>query len=108
MKKYLLPQTGNFYKANLHCHSTISDGSLTPEEIKKIYSDKGYSVVAYTDHDILLDKQHLTDKNFLALNGFEVEINEKSPVTSALKNVVTYALWHFLPTILLCRVITQA
>ena len=37
MKKYLLPKCGNDYKANLHCHSTISDGKLTPEEIKEAY-----------------------------------------------------------------------
>ena len=52
MKKYLLPQIGCFYKANLHCHTTVSDGSITPEEIKNIYKGKGYSVVAYTDHDV--------------------------------------------------------
>ncbi len=40
MKKYLLPHEGNFYKANLHSHSTISDGNKTPEELKKIY-EKG-------------------------------------------------------------------
>ena len=33
MKKYLLPENGNFYKANLHCHSTFSDGKWTPEEL---------------------------------------------------------------------------
>ena len=34
MKKYLLPETGQFYKANLHCHTTVSDGRMTPEEVK--------------------------------------------------------------------------
>ena len=33
MKKFLLPENGNFYKANLHCHTNISDGKRTPEEI---------------------------------------------------------------------------
>ena len=37
MKKYLLPRTGKFYKANLHCHSTVSDGKLTPAELKEAY-----------------------------------------------------------------------
>ena len=35
---YLLPgseQKGSYYKANLHCHTTFSDGRLTPEEVKK-------------------------------------------------------------------------
>jgi len=42
MRKYLLPESGNFYKANLHCHSTLSDGNLTREQLKKAYMDKGY------------------------------------------------------------------
>ena len=76
MRTYLLPENGTFYKANLHCHSTISDGSLTPEEIKKQYMEKGYSVVAYTDHDIMIPHHELTDESFLALEGYEMEINE--------------------------------
>ena len=78
MRKYLLPETGNFYKANLHCHTTISDGHKTPEEIKEIYKNKGYSVVAYTDHAILIPHhKELSDDTFLALNGVELEINKK-------------------------------
>lgn len=76
MKKYLLPKGGKFYKANLHCHSTVSDGELSPEEIKKVYIEKGYSIVAYTDHDVLIAHPELADENFLPLNGYEVEINE--------------------------------
>lgn len=70
MKKYLLPKGMNAYKANLHCHTTISDGDYTPEEIKKHYMDNGYSIVAYTDHEILLPHQDLADANFLPLNGY--------------------------------------
>lgn len=76
-RKYLLPETGNFYKANLHCHTTNSDGSFTPEEIKKFYKEKGYSVVAFTDHNVVVSQQHLNDEKFLALNGMEVDISEK-------------------------------
>ncbi len=60
MKKYLLPENGSFYKANLHCHSTVSDAKLTPEEIKKAYMEHGYSIVAYTDHDVLVPHNDLT------------------------------------------------
>lgn len=76
MKKYLLPETGNFYKANLHCHSTVSDGKWTPAQIKEIYMEQGYSIVAYTDHDVLIPHPELTDDKFLALNGCEFEIDE--------------------------------
>lgn len=79
MKKYLLPETGNFYKANLHCHTTLSDGRRTPEEVKALYRSKGYSIVAYTDHDILIPHDDLADENFLPLHGFEAEINEHIP-----------------------------
>ena len=50
MKKYLLPKTGNFYKANLHTHSMLSDvedlggktiwkkmEDLTNEEMERYY-----------------------------------------------------------------------
>ena len=76
MRTYLLPEDGTFYKANLHCHSNISDGSLTPEEIKEQYLEEGYSIVAYTDHDIMIPHDDLTDERFLALTGYEMEINE--------------------------------
>lgn len=76
MKKYLLPQDGQFYKANLHCHSTYSDGSMTPDEIKKFYKQEGYSIIAFTDHDVLIPHPELADDDFLPLNGYEMEINE--------------------------------
>lgn len=76
MKSYLLPKDGTFYKANMHTHTTMSDGNLTPEQVKDAYKSHGYSIVAFTDHDLLVDRSHLCDKDFLALNGLEVEANE--------------------------------
>ena len=72
MRHYLLPESGHDYKANLHCHSTCSDGRASPERIKQVYLDKGYSIVAYTDHDVFIGHNELTDEGFLALNGFEI------------------------------------
>ena len=76
MKKYLLPKEGTFYKANLHCHSTLSGGKLTPAQLKEAYKAKGYSVLAYTDHDIMVSHQELADEEFLPLNGYELEVME--------------------------------
>ncbi|MBQ9086010.1 MAG: PHP domain-containing protein [Clostridia bacterium] len=76
MRIYLLPEKGSFYKANLHCHSTISDGKWTPEEIKKNYQAEGYSIVAYTDHDIMIPHPELADENFLPMVGYEIEISQ--------------------------------
>lgn len=84
MKKFLLPENGNFYKANLHCHSTYSDGAHTPEELKKMYVDHGYSVVAFTDHNLFACHNELTDENFVALNAFEINFCETNPDGSAM------------------------
>ncbi len=35
---------------NLHCHSLLSDGALLPSEVAVRYLDKGYKVIAITDH----------------------------------------------------------
>lgn len=76
MKKILLGKN-TFYKANLHTHTNISDGEMSPQEIKNIYMQNGYSVVAFTDHEVFVQHNDLTDKNFLAINSCEFAINEK-------------------------------
>ena len=76
MKKYLLPKEGNFYKSNLHTHTTVSDGALSPIEVKKLYKEKGYSVVAYTDHEIMVPHLDLNDDDFLAITSTEISINK--------------------------------
>ena len=77
MRKYLLPDSDNFYKANLHVHTTVSDGQMTPEEIKRIYKEHGYSIVAFTDHEIMVPQAHLTDGEFLAITSTEISVNER-------------------------------
>lgn len=76
MKKYLIPENGNFYKANLHCHTTCSDGKWSPEKVKEEYMAMGYSVVAYTDHNLMLPHTDLSDDRFLALTGYEIDFTE--------------------------------
>ena len=78
MKRYLLPETGHDYKANLHCHTTISDGKLTPEQVKAAYMAEGYSIVAYTDHDVLVRHDDLAEEGFLPLNGYELAVSDKN------------------------------
>ena len=77
MHKYLLPHGKNSYKANLHCHTQASDGKYTPEETKKMYKERGYSILAYTDHNIMIDNSHLIEDDFLTLNGVEYNVNMK-------------------------------
>ena len=79
MKTYLLPREGRFFKTNLHMHTTVSDGQMTPEETKRAYLAQGYSVVAFTDHEVIVPHSELTDERFLALTGFEIAVNLPHP-----------------------------
>ena len=76
MRRYLIPEEGQWYKANLHSHSTVSDGELTPEQMKELYLNHGYSIIAYTDHNRFVTHNELSDTNFLALNGVEDSADE--------------------------------
>ncbi len=39
------------YRANLHTHSTRSDGKLDPAAVTALYRDMGYRILAFTDHE---------------------------------------------------------
>ncbi|MBP3304862.1 MAG: PHP domain-containing protein [Oscillospiraceae bacterium] len=71
---YLISPRKNQYKANLHCHSTNSDGKLTPEQLKNAYKSHGYSILSITDHEVPRDYSHMTEKDFLMLTGYEAYI----------------------------------
>lgn len=86
----LLPAQGNFYKANLHCHTIHSDGKLTPREVKEAYQKEGYSVVAITDHRKYLWHKELCDENFIALAAYEVDMNEFFKEPGDFSRVKTY------------------
>lgn len=86
--KIYLDKSKNVYKANLHCHTRASDGRATPETVKEEYKKRGYSVVAYTDHEHLFNYAHLCDDDFIALNGVELgitgpKVDTISPLPSA-------------------------
>lgn len=72
MKYELIRKNIKQYKTELHCHSNVSDGKFSPSELKKLYKERGFSVVAFTDHDIFVTHNDLTDDNFIALNGYEL------------------------------------
>lgn len=89
MRHYFLPEKGNFYKANLHCHSTLSDGKLTPEQLKEHYKKNGYSILSITDHEAIFDHGYLDDEDFLTIPGYEREINCTDPTSHGWNSVRT-------------------
>ncbi len=89
MKTELLPSSGRYYKTNLHSHTNCSDGCLTPEEMKAAYREKGYSILAFSDHDHLRTHNELTEPDFLALTAYEISIrSDDLAVPHALRKVV--------------------
>ena len=85
MKKILLDKNKNYYRGNMHCHSNLSDGKYTPEELKKLYKEKGYSFLAITDHEHFNNHSYLDDEDFITLTSAEFAIKE-FPDQSTLKN----------------------
>ena len=79
----LLDDRLNFYKAEMHCHSTNSDGTVPVSEQKRLFKEQGYSVVAFTDHEHLVDNSHLDDEDFLTVTSCEIAIKE-NPAASTL------------------------
>ena len=79
--KILLSADKKQYKANMHCHSTLSDGKLTPDVLKEIYKDHGYSILAITDHCVPKSHTELSDDDFMLLTGYEAYIRPDSKGT---------------------------
>lgn len=73
-KKHLLPQVNQYFKANLHTHSTISDGKLTREEAKEAYKALGYQILCLTDHNTIVNHSDMNEPDFLMLTGAEINI----------------------------------
>ena len=73
MKVYLDPEK-NYYKANLHCHTRYSDGRAAREAVKEEYKKRGYSAVAFTDHEHLINSKDLSDEDFVAITGVELSV----------------------------------
>ncbi len=74
--KHLLAEAPQ-YKVNMHAHTTVSDGALSPQELKSLYKSEGYHAVLFSDHEILMPHEDLCDENFIALHGYEYGIADE-------------------------------
>ncbi len=62
----------NTYKANLHTHSTISDGRFTPEEVIRLYSEHGYQVLSMSEHGKTNPIASYDSQGMTLLSGIEL------------------------------------
>lgn len=63
-----------WFKGNLHCHSTVSDGFCTPEALAELYRIHGYSFLVFSEHEIYTEPTTLDQEDFLILGGIERSI----------------------------------
>jgi predicted metal-dependent phosphoesterase TrpH len=63
---------GKWYKGNFHLHTRTSDGGVWVEDAVRMYRERGYDVLAITDHINTNDIDGLSDKKMLVINGAEL------------------------------------
>ena len=64
---------GDWYKGNLHTHTTVSDGALSPQETIRIYAEEDYDFLALTDHDAVVDYDGLDAHGMTLITGCELD-----------------------------------
>lgn len=67
-------------KGQLHCHSTNSDGNVSPQEVMDWYRDHGFEFVFLTDHRTVTDVGPLDkDPNdqFICIHGEELDLPDE-------------------------------
>ena len=62
--------TYDTYKANLHAHTTASDGDVTLSDMVQAYYDAGYDILAITDHGVINTGWRDERKTNGIFNGF--------------------------------------
>ena len=66
------------FNIDLHCHSTVSDGLLTPTQLVERAATRGVSMLALTDHDDLGGlgeaRRVANKKNIIFINGVEISV----------------------------------
>lgn len=92
MKQLPFDKPGQFYKGNLHTHSTASDGRQTPEEVCRRYREAGYDFLALTDHFLEVYGYPMTDTRPYRVEGFSTLIGAE--LHSGRTSVGE--LWHIL------------
>ena len=61
-----------FYKGNIHCHSTRSDGRMEPAQLVEEYKKRGYQFMLLTEHNIYTHFTEFDTEDFLLLPGMEI------------------------------------
>jgi hypothetical protein len=69
-KELLRDGEGRFFRGSLHCHSNLSDGQWSPEDVVRAYRDAGYDFLCLSDHFEAEYGWRITDTRPLRDEGF--------------------------------------
>jgi predicted metal-dependent phosphoesterase TrpH len=70
MQTDVFGRPGQFYKGNLHTHSTNSDGVLGADEVCRRYRERGYDFICLSDHFLPAYDFPVTDTTAYRTPGF--------------------------------------
>jgi hypothetical protein len=82
----------NWYRGNLHAHTTASDGARSINECAGIYSSNGYDFISITDH--MTRSEYLKKGRFLLLSGCELNLGAFHFVTIGMDDVPMKTFEH--------------
>ena len=95
MRKYLI-EDKKYYKANLHSHSTCSDGKFSVEQNVNAYKGAGYSIYAVTDHCYTENfHERFSTDDFVVINGYENVIYDSKKFVADQRERRLLAVYHF-------------
>ena len=80
MRNFPFDKPGQYYRGNIHSHSTSSDGLLTPGEVVRAYRERDYDFIAISDHFLanygypITDTSPFRSKDFTTLLAAEMHV----------------------------------
>ncbi len=83
---------GRFWRGNLHCHSTRSDGALPPEEVARRYRAQGYHFYCQSDHFMEVYGYPITDTAGFRTDDFTTILGAELHAPALLNGEI----WHIL------------
>lgn len=89
---------GRFLRGNLHCHSTASDGELSPERVCAFYREAGHDFVCLSDHFMERFGFPVTDTTAFRADGFTTipgaELHSGSLTNGEIWHILAVGLPH--------------
>lgn len=61
-----------YYKAQMHCHTTNSDGGYSPQNLVEKYKNAGYEIMFITDHNYLTLESEVNVSGVLVIQSEEI------------------------------------